>query len=95
MNDKERDINDFDDRINNLAMRKIFDRIMVKNPCQVIADGSTKVYTPEECEEFGNGIVKEGLMKSMEYFVNVTTIALEEVRKIHKDQEIIVRESIL
>ena len=33
MKDKENDISDFDNRINNHSMRKIFDKIMTNNPC--------------------------------------------------------------
>ncbi|KAL4497715.1 hypothetical protein ABPG73_020812 [Tetrahymena malaccensis] len=95
MEEKEKEISDFDSHINNKPMRKIFDKIMKKDPCQVIADGSTKVYTAEECEEFGNGVIKNGLSNGMELFIKVAREALTQIQATHNSTQVVVRDSIL
>lgn len=57
MNDYSEKIKNFAGEITNPPMRKAFKHIMLENPCKMIADGSVKVYTHEECEEFGDGIL--------------------------------------
>lgn len=69
MEDKEKEIVHFKSEIYSHSLKKTFESIMLKNPCQLIADGSDKVTTKEQCEEFGDGIVKEGLSKAMESFI--------------------------
>lgn len=72
MQEQRQRVQEFTKKIKNVNLKKAVNSIMLKNPCEIIAEESEKVATKEQCEAFENGILVHGLEKGMEKFIELS-----------------------